>query len=246
MAMNRDRTVRVTVWAAWLMCSGWVYCTVASAQSLEERGFEPVDQMVEDVDPSATSLRRVEPGLRFDMGQRANVFQYQSDQPDAEDDSTYYLIIPGVVATFDRSEYAITRKGKALQLAPPNLVYRLDLSQLPDNTRQPLGGEEIDPEDDARLDYRIGAVFDPTMDVAPEFDEQLDDRMDAVFDATRDINLPAQGAYEAREGRADVLGDLKWRVYLRASQLNRSAVIGAIRSAQNGEVAVGTLPSTSN
>ena len=202
--------------------------------------------MVDDVDPMATTLRRVEPGFRYDLGQEANVFEHRSNQPDAGDGSTYYLIIPGVVATFDRSEYGFTRKGKALQLAPPNLVYRLDLTQLPDNTRQPLGGEDVDPEDDVRLDYRIDAVFDATRDVDPELDEQLDFRIDAFIVATRDADLPDRGGGETTEDRADAPGDLHWRVYLRASQIHRSAVIGAIRSAQNAEVVVGTLPSTSN
>lgn len=247
--MNPDRSVTVAVWIACLVCSGWVYGPLAWGQTLEERGFEPVDQTVDDVDPLATTMRRVEPGFRHDLGQEANVFQHHSDELGAADDSTYYLIIPGVVATFDRSEYAITRKGKTLQLTPPNLVYRLDLSQLPDNTRQPLGGEEIASEDDLRLDYRISTVFGPTEDdeeMGPEDGERLDYRMDAVFDASGDVDLPAQGFPEAMEGHADGLADRQWLVYVRASQLHRSAVIEAIRSAQPATVAHGTQPDTSD
>ncbi len=148
--------------------SGGVFCAlfaaasvVAEAQTLEERGFRPVDQIIEDTDPLRTSLRHLDAGLQT-IGERNNVFRRTAPSPgdyagrparpagSAGADRRLYFVSHGVVASFDRSEYLQTRSGVVLQAIPPNTVFHLGLP-----SKQPGVAEAADASVPGRLERRV-------------------------------------------------------------------------------------------
>ena len=129
-----------------------VWCAVvagpALGQTLQEQGYRPIDQLQDDVDPLSHSLRQWDTGLSV-TGERQNVFR----SADTSDPRLYY-IAKGVIAEFDRSDYAFTRKGGILQLAPPNLVYHIGSPKV----APVAGGALVVPSDqliDNRVDGRV-------------------------------------------------------------------------------------------
>ncbi len=93
----------------------------AAGQALESRGYRPVDQRVEDIDPLQVSLRHQVSGLD-ETGERVSVFR-----PADQTGGRLYYVQRGVVAEYDRSQYGITGRGELLQMIPPNTVFHLSL-----------------------------------------------------------------------------------------------------------------------
>jgi len=106
----------------------------------------PVDQAVDDLDPLATSLRRIEPGLGS-QPQQSTLFQIRQPLPLQGQPLTptmlvpqpvYYHITPGVTARVGRTDYLVAkpdntlglniaprRDGEFLQFAGPNTIFQL-------------------------------------------------------------------------------------------------------------------------
>lgn len=136
----------------------------ASAQSPTQRGFEPVEQQVEDTDPLSRSLRRVEPGLINNTGQDSRVFRKKGGEGQQGGQGPgssprYYYIGRGVVAEFDRSEYVrFGRQGEYVaETIPPNTVFHIgyppDREQTGNAEQQGSnGGEAPSPR---RIDARV-------------------------------------------------------------------------------------------
>jgi hypothetical protein len=100
---------------------------------MEERGYRPVDQLAEDVDPLQKSLRLHEDGLQT-TGERSNVFRPRLPQDAggrAADQPRLLYVAEGVVAEFDRSIYAIDlRRRRILQVIPPNTVFHVGVPEV--------------------------------------------------------------------------------------------------------------------
>jgi hypothetical protein len=128
--------------------AGALWCAIAvgeaAGQTVREQGYQPLDQLQDDVDPLSRSLRRGDTGLSV-TGERQNV--YRSADPT---DPRLYYIAKGVIAEFDRSDYAFTRKGGILQLAPPNLVYHIGSPK-----KQLTGGGAPSVQSDQMIDGRV-------------------------------------------------------------------------------------------
>lgn len=111
-----------------LLCAG----PVSLAQTLQQQGFKPVDPLIDDVDPLATSLRQHSIELQVDGGGRQRLFRRTipgdpiTRRPAQE---KLYLIDRGVTAEFDRSDYVQSRKGRIYTLIPPNTVFHLGVPQ---------------------------------------------------------------------------------------------------------------------
>lgn len=125
------------VMAAAIAAGMWC-ASIASAQTMQEQGMRPVDQMVSDIDPTQVSLRQQDAGLST-IGERQNV--YRRIVPDAgpyqPGNQRLYYVSYGVVAEFDRSEYGVIRdknsdlNGAILQFIPPNTVFHIGLPRAP-------------------------------------------------------------------------------------------------------------------
>ncbi len=144
-------------WGGWLGAAV-VLCLVANAvgQTLEERGYRPVDQTVSDTEPLRTSLRHQDAGLQ-NIGERNNV--YRRIMPAAspnQADARLYLITHGVVASFDRSEYFQLESGAVLQTIPPNTVFHIGLPESDEEKREQVA-------DDRRINERVSALIDSGM-----------------------------------------------------------------------------------
>jgi hypothetical protein len=111
-------------------------------QTIEQRGYVPVDQTVDDVDPLARSLRLFDAGLDV-TGQHNNVFRSPSDP-----EGRLIYVQRGTIAEFDRSVYAYTRKGEVLQFTPPGIVYHLSV---PDPNELKKASKADDLPDSAML-----------------------------------------------------------------------------------------------
>jgi hypothetical protein len=147
-------------------------------------GLKPIDQGVGDIDPRATSLRRVESGLRID-GEQTSLFQL--NQPvDLVHRPQYYRIGPGFRARTDRLNYLVldkddpgTRKrpnfafnqqprvdGEFIELVGPNTVFELTLGYEspfitpPQIDDRPLPDARLAPVIDSRLDGRLDTLID--------------------------------------------------------------------------------------
>ncbi|MEX2672773.1 MAG: hypothetical protein WD294_11760 [Phycisphaeraceae bacterium] len=117
-----------------------------SSQPLQRRGYEPVESLVDDVDPTATSLRELQSGLGIQGGQETYVYRQRGKQ---NADRLFY-VVPGVVAEFDRSEYMrVEHRGQQhiFQMIPANTVFHLGLPNLEQDR------STVDPP--LRLDRRI-------------------------------------------------------------------------------------------
>lgn len=122
---------------------------IAPAQTPQQQGFRPLDQIIEDQDPLRHSLRRVQQGIGF-TGQESYVYTRPGEG------GRIYYIRPGIVASFDRSEYFQLQDGPLLQMIPPNTIFYLGSPPpVPDveqgRPRSPL-------MQDRQVDRRIGAV----------------------------------------------------------------------------------------
>jgi hypothetical protein len=95
------------------------------AQTLTDRGYQPVDQITEDIDPLSRSLRRLDPGLAEQGGPASRVYR-RAGHP-----HKLYYVEQGFTAEYDRSSYSwfrVTKKEwKLFQLIPPNTVFHLGL-----------------------------------------------------------------------------------------------------------------------
>ena len=123
-----------TLWGVILVASvaGLWSVAPAFAQTVQQQGLRPVDQRVADIDPTQVSLRHEYSGLST-IGERQNVFRriVPGAGPYAPSSRRLYFVSYGVVAEFDRSEYAMTRKGAILQFIPPNTVFHIGLPAAP-------------------------------------------------------------------------------------------------------------------
>lgn len=129
-----------------------------SAQTMSERGFEPVDQLVDDVDPLSRSLRLREDGLQT-IGQHGNVFRPKG--PGEHD--RYYYVSYGVTAEYhNRSLYGLYQfqdsdQPVILQQVPPGTVFHIGLpKQRPDERQQ----EQFVPPP-GYIDARVAAHQSP-------------------------------------------------------------------------------------
>jgi hypothetical protein len=113
---------------------GFVFAGLSQAQTMEQQGYRPVDQTIEDIDPLGVSLRKVEPGL-LTIGERTNVYRriVPGQTPyDQQQTGRLYFISYGVIAEYDQSQYIYLydRKGRPAGIAqsiPPNTVFHLGL-----------------------------------------------------------------------------------------------------------------------
>ena len=106
-------------------------CTLsAAAQTLEQQGFKPIDPLIDDVDPLSISLRQHSLELKNDGGGKQRYFRRTipgDPLTGRQSKSKIYLIDRGVVAEFDRSDYALGDKGRVFSLIPPNTVFHLGI-----------------------------------------------------------------------------------------------------------------------
>ena len=141
-------------------------------------GFVPVDQAVGDLDPLATSFRRLGTGLRLD-GEHTSLFRIDLDTNgpwfsfnsavaprSATDQPIYYRIAPGVQALADRIDYAVpagrrsfkvnvapSQDGLFFELIHANTIFVLTPPSPPPPT--PTVDYRIDGRIDGRLDLRV-------------------------------------------------------------------------------------------
>jgi hypothetical protein len=129
-----------------------------SAQTMSERGYEPVDQLVDDVDPLSRSLRLREDGLQA-IGQNTTVFRPKGPG----DHDRYYYVSYGVTAAYqNRSLYGLYRFQNSdqpvlLQEIPPDTVFHIGLPPSRDTEQRrsvPLPESYVD----ARVDGRAVGV----------------------------------------------------------------------------------------
>lgn len=132
----------------------------ATAQTLQQKGYQAVEQRVGDVDPMHQSMRKIESGL-YEYGQGSSVFR----GPDAQ---RLYFITQGFALSYDRSQYFEfeDRRGQTYvgQEVPPNTVFHLGLpSQPPAPPRQP-SPYEVNAQVDGRVTTgrRVFAEGSPT------------------------------------------------------------------------------------
>ncbi len=100
-------------------------CIVGTAlgQNLRNQGYIPIDKMVEDIEPAAYSSRVMSSACNLAKG-FPDVFRTSTTNVI---DQRYYYISQGVIASFDRSQYAMTRQGSITQVIPPNTIFYLSL-----------------------------------------------------------------------------------------------------------------------
>ena len=144
--------------------------TAAIAQSLEQRGYVPIEPMIADVDPLARSLRVQEPGLSL-TGQYSPLFRRVS--PDGALGDRVFFIQAGVVVEYDRSDYLLLENGDVLLVPPPNTLFHLGLPVTPSVSpydRPLTSPQSIDTMLDARLDARMDGSLDAHFDGAASRD----------------------------------------------------------------------------
>lgn len=162
----------------------------AAAQTMEQRGYRPVDQLHDDVDPLQRSLRVQESGLRT-TGERHNVFRARLPQhaeggrPGA---SRLFYVAKGIVAEYDRSIYAVDlRRRRILQVIPPNTVFHVGVPEAaPDDQAPPTEAQRrrraelrIDPTPASRR-----RTLQPTGMSRPAGGEEPDARYDTLSHGT--------------------------------------------------------------
>lgn len=129
--------------------------SIASAQTMEERGFTPVDPLIDDVDPLAVSLRKQSIELKVDGSQRLYRRVIPANPRTGRPRQVkLYSIQRGLVAEFDQSQYSTDRRGRIFALSPPNTVFHIGLPKaLPDSNEEE---QNLPPE---LIDRRItGAI----------------------------------------------------------------------------------------
>lgn len=117
----------------------------------QQQGYEPVEQLVGDVDPLHTSMRRVESGL-WEYGQGSSVFR-QSGR--SGQDQRLYFVTQGYTASYDRSQYFAgeSRRGELFifQEVPPNTVFHIGLPQREASPPQPPAPHQVTAQVDRRV-----------------------------------------------------------------------------------------------
>lgn len=135
----------------------------ADAQTLHERGYRPVDQTIEDVDPLQRSHRVIESGLRTTGGQSRLYQQIVPGQDPAtqqRSDRLYY-ISQGFTASFDRTDYGVqVRTGRSFAAIPPNTVFHL---APPPAVGEPPHQPDSPYRIDGRADQPIQRTFAPSI-----------------------------------------------------------------------------------
>ncbi|MEM6853521.1 MAG: hypothetical protein AAF593_03845 [Planctomycetota bacterium] len=163
-------TTRLTTLAGGVLLCGWLAVGVSVQAQQSQTGTAPgttVDTGVTDLDPLATSLRRIDPGnAQFSFESRLTVANFSRTwspfdpaSPTATDPSTglvhsqgYQFRSPGLRALIDRPEYVPLRNGGEVMVVPANTVFQLTLERptAPEDTR-PAAHENFM---DHRLNHR--------------------------------------------------------------------------------------------
>ena len=164
--------------------SAVLLATAASGGAMPPQQLQPVDQAVEDLDPLATSLRRIEPGLDK-YGQHSSLFRRvgRGDEPNRV--PVYFRIGPGFTARVDRIDYIVRddengltvneapkAEGQFIELIGPNTVYELSPITTPRRPEMPPPSRHevdnriwqnmrIDTRIDGRIDTRIDTHIEP-------------------------------------------------------------------------------------
>jgi hypothetical protein len=129
---------------------------------------QPIDQAVGDADKLATSLRRVDVGLRSD-GEQTSLFRVQPSQYLPQ---TFLRVAPGLRARVERVDYLIRtgkktfemnisprRDGQFLELVPANTVFDLrPVERAIPST--PLAPDDESPAVNAVVDSRVDGAID--------------------------------------------------------------------------------------
>lgn len=156
---------------------------VAAAPAAPPEYLHPVDQAVADLDPLATSLRRLEWGLRVD-GEQSSLIRRQVDNGGAGPETVHYRVGQGFIARAPRLNYLVRRgkrelflnitprrDGEFIEMPAADTVYDL---RLPDqifapNTAAPPSPAGVDPRlFSSRIDTRIDTwLHDPHAPVDP-------------------------------------------------------------------------------
>lgn len=126
-------------------------------QTLEERGYQAVEPMVQDRDPLAGGLRRLEAGLRSQGGQGSYVYRQKGGAPGQE---KLFFIAPGIVAQFERSDYKLFEVQKdtyqVLPVIPANTVFHIGQPPAaPSSEPVPLSPIARQLRVDTRVDARV-------------------------------------------------------------------------------------------
>ncbi len=184
----------------WCLAGVLIAAATVGAQAQE---LVPVEQAVEDLDPLARSLRRVEPGL-YIYGQQTSLFRLQPTDPNNLSGQIYYRIGPGFRARVSRIDYLslttdfVPRRfrpqdfrlnvqpridGAFIELFGPNTVFDLTNPTLP-----PLAAPApVDPYQDPFVQYQNEPTLNNQM--IPQIDYRLDTRIDTRIDARIDRQL---------------------------------------------------------
>lgn len=144
---------------------------VVQAQSLGQKGYQSVEQVVGDIDPLHVSQRQVETGLG-EFGQGSSVFR--RIDPTGPAGNRLYFITPGFIAEYDRSSYFDFEdkhgNNYTAQEVPANTVFRIGLPPAPEAPRRDPVPGMVDAQVDGRSDgrRRTGpAPIDASMRQAP-------------------------------------------------------------------------------
>lgn len=164
---------------------GLAVASPAAAQAIPADTLDPVDQAVEDLDPRATSRRRIDPGNAL-YSARTQVFKLDPQVsrawspilPELQADThPYFYLGRGVQMIVPRTDYlvyprAALERSLALNMAPHRdgaFVERIPagavFNLIPDTAaRGVVTRDRPDPE--ARLDTRLGVMVDGRVDRA--------------------------------------------------------------------------------
>lgn len=166
---------------------------VGHAQTIEQQGYQPVDQLRDDVDPLSRSLRQRDVGLSI-TGDHQNVYRSAGDSG-----KRLYYISPGVLAEFDRSDYALTREGGIVQLAPPNLVYHIGQ---PQRTPAPLPPPASERMVTGRMNGRVDAEVSTPSPQDGRVVFSINELAEAVSDR---IDMPPRNAWDHYQSLTTVM-----------------------------------------
>ncbi|MBW3543052.1 MAG: hypothetical protein KY476_22565 [Planctomycetes bacterium] len=114
----------------WPMMIGMLVLSAPAAMGqsrLQQQGYQPVEQLVDDMEMLRGSLRRVDAGLQSRGGQGTSVYRRSG----AGDKDKLFFIAPGVVAEYDRSDYMLVEVERddfrIFQIVAPNTVFHIGL-----------------------------------------------------------------------------------------------------------------------
>jgi len=200
----------------------------AGAQTMEDRGYRPVDQLYEDVDPMQRSLRRRDAGLHT-TGERQNVFR-PSRSTRGGAPARLLFVSEGVVAEYDRSIYAFDlRSRRAMPVIPPNTVFHIGVPPAEGLGRvTDTSGEAGHPADagetPAQLRRRAELAAGPTP-IGRPIDRRLNPRLDLAVETDPDGRAAAAGTTPPRAAEAS--GES--RDFRRVAEAHRRRVAIALR-----------------